>query len=157
MVVGESIQLAGGVRLYLQWRGPFLGVMSRITSLVVVWGYSPVLLDELLCHCGNGLLLSCGIGLLSSSRRDISLVVVVPLSGAALLTKWRNGPNSLSLSRRHGPRMKELGPMILTCSFLSSAELTEKNIKVLIVLERSMRRHKAFCSCAQKIIHKVNH
>ena len=41
--------------------------------------------------------------------------------------------------------------------FLSSAELTEKNIKVLIVFERSMRRHKAFCSCAQRIIHKVNH
>ena len=33
----------------------------------------------------------------------------------------------------------------------------KRNIKVLIVLERSMRRHKAFCSCAQKIIHKVNH
>ena len=47
--------------------------------------------------------------------------------------------------------------VILTCFFLSSAELTQKNIKVLIVLERSMRRHKAFCSCAQRIIHKVNH
>ena len=136
MMVGESIQLAGGFRLSLRWRGPFLGVMSRITSLVVVWGYSPVLLDELLCHCGNGLLLSYGIGLLSSSRRDISLVAVVPLSGAALLTKWRNGPNFLSLSHRHGPRMKELGLMILTCSFLS-AELTEKNIKVFIVLIRA--------------------
>ena len=33
----------------------------------------------------------------------------------------------------------------------------KRNIKVLIVLERSMRRHKAFCSCAQRIIHKVNH
>ena len=53
--------------------------------------------------------------------------------------------------------MKELGLVILACFFLSSAELTEKNIKVLIVLERSMRRHKAFCSCAQRIIHKVNH
>ena len=40
--------------------------------------------------------------------------------------------------------------------FLSLAGLTEKNIKVLIVLERSMRRHKAVCSCAQRIIHKVN-
>jgi len=48
--------------------------------------------------------------------------------------------------------MKELGLVILTCSFLSLAELTENNIKVLIVLERSMRRNKAFCSCAQKII-----
>ena len=51
--------------------------------------------------------------------------------------------------------MKELGLMILTCSFLSSAELAGKNVRVLIVLERSMRKHKAFCSCAQKIIYKV--
>ena len=35
--------------------------------------------------------------------------------------------------------MKELGLVILTCFFLSWAELTEKNIKVLIVLERSIR------------------
>ena len=34
---------------------------------------------------------------------------------------------------------------------------TELNWTELIVLERSMRRHKTFCSCAQKIIHKVNH
>ena len=47
--------------------------------------------------------------------------------------------------------------MILTCFFLSLAELTEENIKVLIVFERSIRRHKAFCSGAQRIIHKVNH
>ena len=36
IVVGESTQLAGGVRLYLQWRGPFLGVMSEIISLIMV-------------------------------------------------------------------------------------------------------------------------
>ena len=53
--------------------------------------------------------------------------------------------------------MKELGLVILTRSFLSSVELAGKNVKVLIVLERSMRKHKAFYSCAQKIIHKVNH
>ena len=53
--------------------------------------------------------------------------------------------------------MKELGFVILTCFSLSSAELTEENIKMLIVFERSMRRHKAFCSCTQRIIHKVNH
>ena len=41
------------------------------------------------------------------------------------------------------------------CSFFSSVELAGKNVKVLIVLERSMRKHKAFCSCAQKIIYKV--
>ena len=65
--------------------------------------------------------------------------------------------NPLPLFPRHGPGMKELGFVILTCFFLSSAELTKENIKVLIVFERSMRRHKAFCSCAQRIIHKVNH
>jgi len=47
--------------------------------------------------------------------------------------------------------------VILTCFLLSSVELVGKNVKVLIVLERSMRRHKAFCSCAQRIIRKVNH
>ena len=56
---------------------------------------------------------------------------------------------------QHGPQMKELGFVILTYSFLSSVELAGKNVKVLIVLERSMRKHKAFCSCAQKIIYKV--
>ena len=70
----------------------------------------------------------------------------------ALLTKQRHDPNPLSSSRRHGPRMKELGLMILTCSFLSSVELAGKNVKVL---ERSMRKHKAFYSCAQKIIYKI--
>ena len=68
--------------------------------------------------------------------------------------KMRHGPNPIS-SRRHGLGMKELGLVILTCFFLSLAELTEKNIMVLIVLERSMRRHKAFCSCAQRIILKL--
>ena len=43
-------------------------------------------------------------------------------------------------------RMKELALVILTCFFLSSVELAGKNVKVLIVLERSMRKHKAFCS-----------
>ena len=74
-----------------------------------------------------------------------------------LLTKWRHGPNPLSLFHRHGPGMKELGLVILTCFFLCSVELTEKNVKVLTVLERRMRRHKAFSSCVQRIIHKVNH
>ena len=48
--------------------------------------------------------------------------------------------------------MKELGLVILTCSFLSSVELAGKNVNVL---ERSMRKHKAFYSCAQKIIYEV--
>ena len=33
--------------------------------------------------------------------------------------------------------MKKLGFVVLTCFFLSSTELTEENIKVLIVFERS--------------------
>ena len=44
----------------------------------------------------------------------------------ALLTKWRHGPKPLSFSQKHGPGMKELGLVILTCSFLSLAELTKK-------------------------------
>ena len=51
--------------------------------------------------------------------------------------------------------MKELGLVILTCSVLSLVELAGKNVKVLIVLERNMRKHKAFCFCAQKIICKI--
>ena len=65
--------------------------------------------------------------------------------------KMKARPQTLS-SPRQGPRMKELGLVILTCSFLSSAELAGKNVKVL---ERSMRKHKAFYSCAQKIIYKI--
>ena len=57
-------------------------------------------------------------------------------------------PNPLSSPRRQGPGMKEIGFVILTCSFLSSVGLAGKNVKVLIVLERSMRKHKAFGSCA---------
>ena len=64
-------------------------------------------------------------------------------------------PNLLPLSCRPGPRVKALALVILTCFFLSSVELAGKNVKVLIVLERNMRKHKAFCSCAQKIIYKV--
>ena len=48
--------------------------------------------------------------------------------------------------------MKELALVILTCFFLSSVELAGKNVKVL---ERRMRKHKAFYSCAQNIIYKI--
>ena len=51
--------------------------------------------------------------------------------------------------------MKELALVILTCFFLSLVKLAGRNVKVLIVLERSVRKHKAFCSSAQKIIYKV--
>ena len=80
--------------------------------------------------------------------------------GSCVRHYWQNrgtALNPLPLFCRHRPGMKELGFVILTCFFLSSVKLTEENIKVLIVFERSMRRHKAFCSCAQRIIHKVNH
>ena len=46
---------------------------------------------------------------------------------------WQNrgtALNPLPLLRRHRPGMRELGFVILTCFFLSSAELTEENIKV---------------------------
>ena len=84
------------------------------------------------------------------------------MSGAALgiTDGGSNGGmaiNPLPLFHKHSPGMKELGFMILTCFFLSSAELTEENIKVLIVFERSMSRHKTFWSCGQRIIDKVNH
>ena len=81
------------------------------------------------------------------------------VSGATLgiTDKMEARPLPPFLISRHSPGIKELGLVILTCFFLSLAELTEKNIKVLIVLERSMRRHKVFCSCAQRIIHKVSH
>ena len=67
------------------------------------------------------------------------------LSGAALgiTDKMEARPQPLSSSHRHGPEMKELGLVILTCSFLSSVDLAGKNVKVL---ERSMRKHKAFYS-----------
>ena len=75
--------------------------------------------------------------------------------GSRIRHYWQNGgtasTNPLSSSHRHGPEMKELGLVILTCSFLSLVELAGKNAKVLIVLERNMRKHKSFCSCAQKI------
>ena len=78
--------------------------------------------------------------------------------GSCLRHYWQNGGTApRPLSSGTDPGMKELGLVILTCFFLSLAELTKKNSKVLIVLERSMRKHRAFCSCAQKIIYKVLH
>ena len=44
----------------------------------------------------------------------------------ASLTKWRHGLKPLSFPNKHGPGMKELGLVILTCSFISLAELTKK-------------------------------
>ena len=63
----------------------------------------------------------------------------IHVSGAALgiADKMEAQPQPLSSSCRQGPRIKELGLVILTCFFLSSVELAGKNVKVLIVLERS--------------------
>ena len=79
--------------------------------------------------------------------------------GSRVRHYWQNGGTTPTLSLCPASMDLEWRGylVILTCFLLSSAELTEKNIKVLIVLERSMRRHKAFCRCGQKIIHKVNH
>ena len=68
---------------------------------------------------------------------------------------WQNG-GTAPIPSPHlagtAPRMKELALVILTCFSLSSVELAGKNVKVL---ERSMRKHKPFYSCTQKIIYKI--
>ena len=58
----------------MRWRGPSLGAMSRVSSPVMVVGHSPVLAGGLLSRCGHRLLLSFGIGLLSSSGGDSGLL-----------------------------------------------------------------------------------
>ena len=97
---------------------------------------------------------SCG---LHAHPGTFFVKILENLSGAALGTTDRMEvrPQPLSSLRRHRSGMKELALVILTCFFLSSVELAGKNVKVLIVLERSVRKHKAVCSCAQKIIYKV--
>ena len=79
------------------------------------------------------------------------------MSGAMLgiTDKMEAWPQTPLLIPQARSGMKELALVILTCFFLSLVELAGKNVKVLIVLERSMRKHKALCSCAQKIIYKV--
>ena len=83
MVIGESTQLAEGVHLYLWWRGAFLGVMSRITSLVVVWGHS-----SFAGQAPLSLWPWASLELWHRSpfefRRGISLVAVVPPLGGSL-------------------------------------------------------------------------
>ena len=65
------------------------------------------------------------------------LVLGAALAITDIMEAWPQPPSS---SCSHGPGMKELGLVILTCSFLSSVELAGKNVKVLIVLERSMKK-----------------
>ena len=69
---------------------------------------------------------------------------------------WQNGGTAPATSPQQA-RSRDEGFRFCDsdCSFLSLVELAGKNVKVLIVLERSMRKHKAFCSCVQKIIYKV--
>ena len=76
------------------------------------------------------------------------------LLGAALgiTVKMEAQPQPPLLISQARPRDEGVRPVILTCSFLSPVELAGMNVKVL---DRSMRKHKAFCSCAQKIIYKV--
>ena len=71
--------------------------------------------------------------------------IPIPKKGNA---KECSNYHTIALISQARPGMKVLGLVILTCSFLSLVELTGKNVKVLIVLERNMRKHKAFCSCA---------
>ena len=98
MVIGESTQLAEGVHLYLWWRGAFLGVMSRITSLVVVWGHS-----SFAGQAPLSLWPWASLELWHRSpfefRRGISLVAVVPplgvLCGEVVISTCGIGGSSL--------------------------------------------------------------
>ena len=88
---------------------------------------------------------------LHKTNTPICFLFLLFYVGSRVRHYWQNG-GTASTPSPHGPRMKGLALVILTCSFLSLVELPGKNVKVL---EISMRKHKAFCSCAQKIIYKV--
>ena len=79
------------------------------------------------------------------------------MSGAALgiTDKMEAWPKPLLLISQAWSQDEGVSSCDSDSFFLSSVELAGKNVKVLIVLERSMRKHKAFCRCAQKIIYKV--
>jgi len=74
--------------------------------------------DHYIFYCGQESLRRHGVAITVNKR---VWNVVLGLSGATLgiLTKWRHSPRPLSLFCRHGPGMKELGLVILTCLFLS--------------------------------------
>ena len=97
----------------------------------------------------------------SNSRKGLSSTLRIPSVGSRVRHYWQNGgtvPSPLSSFRRHGSWDEGVRPCNSNLSFYSPRlSWLKRNIKVLIGLERSMRRHKAFCSIAQKIIHKVNH
>ena len=76
------------------------------------------------------------------------------MSGATLsiTEKMEAWPQPPLLISQAGSWDEGVRPCDSDCSFLSLVELTKNNVKVL---ERSMRKHKAFYSCAQKIIYKI--
>ena len=115
------------------------------------WWSQEFQVKDLPCNKGDSILVQSLVGDIRSYMQQSNYV------GSQITHYWEIGGTApttlLILQARTG--MKVLGLVILTCSFLSSVELTVKNVKVLIVLERNMRKHKAFYSCAQKIIDKI--
>ena len=77
--------------------------------------------------------------------------------GSCIRHYWQNGGTAPAPSLIPQARTWDEG--VSSCDsdlFLPFfVELAGKNVKMLIVLERTLRKHKAFCSCDQKIIYKV--
>ena len=94
---------------------------------------------------------SCHLFLIYSA--SIRSIIV----GSCIRHYWQNGGTAPVPSLIPQARTRDEG--VSSCDsdlFLPLfVELAGKNVKVLIVLERTVRKHKAFCSCAQKIIYKV--
>ena len=79
------------------------------------------------------------------------------MSGAALgitdkMEAWAQHPLLIPQARTRDEGVRSCDSDLFFPFF---GELAGKNVKVIIVLERSMRKHKAFYSCAQKIIYKA--
>ena len=97
-------------------------------------GASPVARCVYMGHCDLVFIFACFLNLVlvAKSQRgtmtSLTNYTHICLLGAVLgfTDKMRHGPTSPSSFRRHGPGMKELGLVILTCFFLSLAELTER-------------------------------
>ena len=91
------------------------------------------------------------------SLSEFSTVYCDPLLGAALgitdkMEAWPQPPLLILQARSRDEGVRFCDSDLF---FLSLVELAGKNVKVLIVLEKNMTKHKAFCSCTQKIICKV--
>ena len=110
------------------WPPTFFFFLPRMGDLVVF------------CFHGEEYVLACSdsttvyFWVLTSKDQSVSDWWVLKLKltvGSCVRHYWQNGgmaPSPLSSFRRHGPGIKELDLVILTCLFLSSAELTEKGI-----------------------------